>query len=206
MNDRAVGDAIAGDWSFGAGFNIVDDGGKTLGGLFNGSYNHFHMPFTVNAEYFYNSQFSFNATISFNKYMGGKIVDSGTIQEDHEANYVAFDLGSKLYFRDIFKDYVFEPYVFLGLGYTSIGSYKTTPLFNELQEGITVDANGLWDVPTIGRLTINGGIGINYWISTVWGVNINFTGKWGMNTEKYKKLITNQTQFSFGGFYCLKKL
>ncbi len=46
QHSRTVNDSIAGDWSFGAGFNIVDDGGVMLGGLIDGKeYNHFSMPF-----------------------------------------------------------------------------------------------------------------------------------------------------------------
>ena len=208
MNDRAVGDAIAGDWSFGFGFNVVDDGGVILGGLFEGKkYNHFHMPFTINAEYFYDSQWSFTTTLSFNKYMEGKIVDRrGTILKDEEPGFFAIDLGAKFYFRDIFNDYKFEPYVFSGFGFTSIGGHKIDPYKSEVPGAVTVDTDGKWNIPATSNLTFNVGLGTNYWINKNWGVNVNAAAKWGFKGKKYEDIISNYTQFSFGGFYCLKKL
>ncbi len=78
QHSRSVNDSIAGDWSFGVGFNIVVDGGGDLEIPFDDKeYNHCSMPFTLNAEYSMDSQFSFKTVISFNKYKAGKKTDRG---------------------------------------------------------------------------------------------------------------------------------
>lgn len=209
-NQRTVDDPVAGDWSFGVGFNIVDDGGVKFGGLFGGNkYLHFHMPLTINAEYFYNSKFSFTATFSMNKYVEGKNIDDlGTIIKDEEASYTAFDLGTKFYLRDIINDYIFEPYVFSGVGFTKIGAYKLTPNENEAPDYLEIDENGNYNIPAIGRMTFNGGLGANFWFTKTWGANINGAFKLGIGNSKHQRgpnSISNQIQLSFGTFYCLKK-
>lgn len=206
-NQRTVDDPVAGDWNFGFGLNVVDDGGVILGGLFGGNkYNHFHTPLMVYAEYFYNNQFSFNATISMNKYVEGKYVDRrGTILKDEEPGFLAADLGVKFYFRDIFNDYIFEPYVFSGFGYLSIGGHKIEPQSYMKPEDVAIGNDGNWDLPTISSLTYNLGIGANYWFSKTWGVNVNAGGHWNLKGGEYAAVKSNFTQFSFGAFYCLKK-
>jgi len=202
---RMVSDIIAGDWTLGFGFNVVDDGGVILGGIFNQKeYSHFNTPFIFYVENFYTKQFSFIASLSFNKYVKDKKVDRrGIILKGEEPSYFAVDIATKYYFRDIFLDYIFEPYIFLGLGYTSIGGHKVNPFKVAVPSAVTVDENGIWNIPSTGNLTFNGGLGVNYWFSKSWGVNFNVAGKCGFVGGKYKEIISNQTQFSVAGYYRL---
>ena len=105
MNAQRVGpssqinDNHQNDWSFGAGFNIVDDSGVTFGGIANVWDNwNFSRPFYVSAEYYLNNKFSFMAMLSTNRYKEGKRVDNGYIIEGSEANYFAADLNAKFSF------------------------------------------------------------------------------------------------------------
>ena len=204
---KRMNDTIKGQWSFGAGINYIDDGGKLLGVLSDANkYGHFSMPFTVNAEYFYSSAFSFTGTLSLNKYVEGKEVDRrGTILKDEEPTYLAFDLGAKLYFRDIMDSYTFDPYLFSGLGYTNLGGHTIIAQGYEIPEGVTIATDGKWEVPAIGYLTFNFGVGANIWLSQHWGLNLNAVSKFAIKPKKYEDIVTNQLQFSLGAFYYLKK-
>ena len=177
------------NWSFGAGFNIVDDSGKVLGGIANISENwNFSQPFYVSAEYYLNNNFSFMAMLSTNKYLEGKVYNYAYIV-DGDANYFSADLNAKFSFRDIMQTYKFDPYVFLGFGYNSIGSMKTKSKIYPYSSG---------EVEAASRLTINGGIGFNYWLSKTWGLNLNLAGKWNATGTS-----NNHKQYSLGAVYFL---
>ena len=208
-----------GNWSFGIGINIVDDSGTKLKDFFNTSDNwNLTSPYSVNIEYFIDNQFSLSASASMNKYVEGKNIDNtGLIIKDHEPDYLAVDLASKFYFGDIFTNYTFDPYVFLGVGYTKIGAYKSEPFEGTFPEdidvipdqldGVAIDENGNFDVPEIGRVTLNGGVGFNYWFAKTVGFNFSFSGKIGMASGEFKtgpNSVSNQTQYSFGLIYFLR--
>ena len=176
------------DWSFGAGFNIVNDSGETFGNLSDNL--NFSVPFYVSAEYYLNNKFSFMAMLSTNKYKEGKLVENGYIVGG-DASYFSADLNAKFSFRDILNSYAFDPYVFLGFGYNSIGSFTTVR--KEYPYEIQEFESG-------GRLMINGGLGFNVWISQNWGVNLNLAGKWYASGSKG---TNNHKQYSLGAVYLL---
>ena len=208
-----------GNWSFGAGINIIDDSGTKGKDFFNTSENwNMTSPFTVSIEYYINNQFSLIAMGSMNKYVEGKnIDDTGLILKDFEADYLAVDLASRFYFGDLFTNYAFDPYLFLGFGYTTIGAYKSEPFPIDLPVDLDVppdsnifdlptDENGNYDIPEIGRITINGGVGFNYWFAETFGLNFNFATKVGMASGEFKtgpNMVSNQVQFSLGVIYFL---
>ena len=185
----------AGDWLLGIGLNIVEDNGaKKIDDIFQGKSSHFSSPYMFSAEYLNSNQFSFNGSLVLNKYRAGKVVDGRTVQEGEEPMFITMDLNSKFSFRELLKSYVFEPYVLAGAGYTNIGRYTGLDSSNELIE-----------IPQTGRITINAGFGVNYWISNNWGINLNYIGKYGGKSGKNKDFISNQTIFSFGGFIRIAK-
>ena len=201
---KRMNDTIKGHWIIGAGVNLVEDGGKLL--VFNSEHGHFSMPFTVNAEYFASSAFSFTGTFSMNQYVEGKYVNNkGTILKDEEPTYLAFDLGTRLYFRDIMDDYTFDPYLFSGLGYTNFSAHTIIGKGGNIPEGVSVDPEGNWELPSIGNLTFNFGAGANIWLSQHWGLNLNAAAKFAIKPKKYESIVTNQLQFSLGAFYYFKK-
>jgi hypothetical protein len=174
------------DWSIGLGFNAVYDSGTSAKDLFNVSDNwNFGTPFYISAENYINNQFSIGANLSFNYIKEGKIIDGETILKGgNEAGYVAFDLAVKYSFRDLLKLKAFEPYVFVGLGFTHIGDYQTEENIQRIKGK--------------GRMTFNTGLGANYWFSSTWGINLNLAGKFGVGSD-----VTNQLLNSLGVLYRL---
>lgn len=175
------------EWSIGFGVNAVYDSGTSAEDIFNVSDNwNFGTPFYISAENYINNQFSIGATLSFNFIKEGKVLDGETILKGgNEAGYVAFDLAVKYSFRDLLKLKTFEPYVFVGLGFTHIGDYQTEEN-NQLIKGK-------------GRMTLNTGLGANYWFSSTWGINLNLAGKFGVGSN-----VTNQIQSNIGLLYWIK--
>ncbi len=79
-------------------------------------------------------------------------------------------------------------------------------MFRPIIYDIPIDENGFYDVPEIGRITLNGGIGFNYWFVENFGLNFNFAVKVGMASGEFKtgpNSVSNQTQFSLGLFISL---
>lgn len=192
---NTVGNAIGnvstkGDWLFHLGVNVVrDPGGNKSLDIFNGDYSNFSNPLTVGIEYFNNTKFSFIGSVSLNKYIAGKFIDGAVILKDKEASYLSVDWATKYNFLQPLTSNAFEPYVFLGLGYTKTDSFTTSAR----------------TVPSVGRLTINSGFGANYWLSNSVGLSLNLAAKFGVKSEKYKEYISNHTQVSFSVFYSFKK-
>lgn len=198
---KQVNEVYDRNWSFGAGVNVVLDGNKIIGEIIDPSrYWNFSRPFYVNAEYYLNNKFSFNAMVSINQYVEDKQIDAVYILKGHEASYFAVDLAAKYSFRDLLKTYSFDPYVFAGFGFTNIGEYQGKP-----EDEYRPDQS-IVVVPSIGRATVNAGIGFNYWFSQTWGLNLNLAAKWGIATgdhEKDDNDVSNQKQYALGVVYFL---
>ena len=172
------------DWSVGIGINAIEDSGNRE--IFDADNWNFGNPIYVSLEYYRNSQFSVAIMASFNKYVEGKNIDGGIVlDQNHAASYAAFDLLAKYSFHDLLNSGKFEPYVLLGPGFTQIGDYSTT------NKG---------EVPAKGRMTINTGIGCNYWFSDNVGLNINGMAKFGIGEG-----VKNQMEASFGVMFKIPK-
>jgi outer membrane protein W len=168
------------NWGFGIGLNIVDDSGTGFSELFNISDNwNFGTPAVLSATYYLNNKFSLSSSFSFNKYKEGKVIDGGSVLSGSEARYFAVDFSVNYSFRDLFNTNAFAPYVFVGAGYTKISEYETN-----ISSGI---------IPDQGRMTANIGLGVNYWLSENWGLNMNVADKFGLADD-----ATNQFQYGFG--------
>ena len=198
---KQVNDVYSHNWSFGAGINVVEDGNEIFGGFLNpNEYWNFSRPFYINAEYYLNNKLSFNAMVSMNQYKADKHIDHLYIIEGHEASYFAFDLAAKLYFRDWLKTYKFDPYISAGFGFTNIGEYQGVPVDKYAPDQSVVS------IESIGRPTVNAGIGFNVWFSQNWGLNLNTAGKWGVATGDHEKAgndVSNQLQYTMGVLYFL---
>lgn len=180
-------------WSFGLGVNIVDDSGNTFGAIKDPSrYLNYHMPLSVNVEYYLNNSFSLNANISINKYTSGKQINNGFIIEDSEVNLFSSDFSTKYYFRNLFQFFFFDPYVFLGFGYLKTGAYKTQYIYSS--------EKNISDFPENISFLFNTGIGFNLWLTGKYGANFNATGKWNAYGTEYS---TNFKQYSVSIFYLL---
>jgi hypothetical protein len=172
--------------SFGVGLNVIYDAGGVKGlSNINEALN-FGNPIYLSAEYYRNNKFSFISTVSFNKYKDGKIIDGVTILKNHEASYIAIDLAGKHSFRELLDSHAFEPYMFLGVGFTHIGDYKS-------KENDQI-------IKAKGKMTFNTGFGINYWLSMYWAININAVGKFDLGGG-----VSNQAQSSLGVIFKIPK-
>lgn len=216
--NRRVNDHY-GNWSVGAGINMVDDSGMKGKDFFNTKENwNVSNPYLVSVEYYLDNQWSIFASGSLNKYVSGKNIDStGVIVKGFAADYFAADLAARFSFGDIFSSYNFDFYMFLGLGYNKIGGYKLDPFIVDSPIDIDVipdeinvfpiDRNGFYDIPEVGKMTVNGGVGFNYWFAETWGLNFNFTGKVALPSSEFKKgpnSVSDQAQFSLGLIYFFK--
>ena len=179
--------AEEGDWIIGVGVNVVDDSGLIFKELFNAKDNwNFGTPIQATIEYRASSYGSIQASFSMNKYNEGKKINGEIVMEGGEATYFAFDINAKYSFGE--KWNTVEPYLLLGGGYTNIGEY-TTDL------GTTEEK---------GRGTINLGLGVNYWFTGKWGINLNLLGKIGMGKYNDGISVFNQKQYSLGILYAIK--
>ena len=115
---------------------------------------------------------------------GEKIL--GKDKGGNDAGYLAFDMNVKYSFSKLLDSNAFEPYLFTGVGVSHFGDYYTQENPAELIEDISI-------------FTFNAGLGMNYWFSSTWGVNLNATGKWGVAAKS-----TNHLQSSIGVLYHIK--
>ena len=207
-----------GNWSFGAGMNVVDDSGTKGKDFFNVKENwNFSSPITVSVEYYIDNQWSLSVAGSMNNYVSGKNIDSiGFVVKGYTADYLAADLSARFYFGDLFSSYTFDTYIFLGFGYNKISRYKLDPFIVDLPidtdilpneiNGIPVDENGFYDMPAVGKITLNSGVGFNYWFAEKWGLNFNFSGKVAIGNGELKtgpNSASNHAQSSLGVIYFL---
>lgn len=173
------------NWSFGLGFNTVNMSSNSKD-LFDSDNRAFSKnPFYLGVEYYLNNQFSIEATLSFNTFSEGTKIIGKTILKGSEANYIAADLAVKYSFGDLLKLNALEPYVFLGAGNSHVGAYRT-------EESPDVQINQK------NTFTLNTGIGMNYWFSSSWGINLNGTAKWASASGN-----ANHLQASIGAVYSL---
>ncbi len=179
-------------WSIGSGFNAVDDSADPFG-LFTdpSEKGNFSFPLTIFTEFYLNRIFGISAAVSSNTYGTGKIIDARFIIEG-DAKYIATDIFGRIYFRNLFKTVVFDPYIAIGTGFTKVGSYKLADDMEHPEE--------ITEVPATNRFTANAGFGFNFWFTKNWGANLNATGKWVINTQEY---VSNHKQYSIGLVYLM---
>jgi len=175
-------------WLLGIGVNFIEDNGLKAD---IGTSIHFSNPLSLSAEYTVKNNWSINGSLSFNKYKAGKLVDGSLLLNESDANYIAFDVSTKYYVSEALNISNIEPYALAGMGYTNIGSYQVS----------LANSTAIKEIPQVGRLTLNTGVGTNYWFSNSWGLNLNLMGKFGIKSGENKEYISNQLQFSFGFIY-----
>ena len=173
------------NWSFGFGFNTVNMSSNSKD-LFDSDNRAFSKnPFYLSAEYYINNQISLEGTLSFNTFSEGTKIVGKTILKGSEANYIAADLALKYSFGDLLKLNALEPYVFVGAGNSHVGTYRT-----EESPAVQVNQKNIF--------TFNAGIGMNYWFSSSWAINLNGTAKWASASGN-----ANHLQASIGAVYSL---
>lgn len=173
-------------WNIGIGTNVVDDSGQLIGGITNPSENWmFSKPFYLSAEYYINNKFSISAMLLTNKYTEGKLYNENHITGEG-ADFLAIDLAVKYSIRNIVGSPNIDPYGFIGFGYSSIGDLDV--FSNENEETII-------NIDSTERINYNIGLGINYWFSSHWGLNLNLIAKIGLNKGSYKQYTLGLVYF-----------
>lgn len=175
-----------GEMTIGFGVNVVDDSGNEENEPVNydGNMNFGGAPVTFSLEYYLTSKISISSKLSLNKYQEGKMIN-GNILTGNGANFFAADFTGKYSFLELLNSKRFEPYLGAGFGFTTIGSYEVEPTT---------------EIPATAGVNLNGGIGLNFWISDTWAINVDATGKFGVAND-----IINYFHYGFGMIYSLPR-
>ena len=164
---------IASSNMVGLGFNIIMDTGQRLNNFPGGSEDWHIVPYPSRVSFGRNFKggLALEGIASINRFQEGKLVERVELTEDR--SYFSIDSRLSYNLNRLFnRTGWFDPYVGVGLGYTSI-------------EG---EGDG----------TYNAVIGIRTWLSERWGIDVNTSGKWAMANEG---LVTNHMQHAAGVVY-----
>ncbi|MBM1106749.1 OmpA family protein [Aurantibacter crassamenti] len=156
----------------GLGFNFVDDSGDVFDELLSvgTQWNYVPYPSRINIGRNTKMGLVFEAIGTFNKYQVGNVIDG--VVNTKVKNYFAID--SRISYdlnKLIGQTGWFDPYVGVGLGYTSA---------NEQPRG-----------------TYNASVGFRTWLSDRWGLDFSSSGKWAMGNNG----ATNHIQHAVGAVY-----
>jgi len=175
-------------WTLGFGVNALENSGNQFEGAFKSeNWAIAKTPFYLSADAYIDGQFSVETMVSFNYFTDGTLMDGQTILGEDEggndAGYAAVDVALKYSFGELLDSNVFDPYLTVGAGISHFGDYTTkeNPSLTVVKEDI---------------FTLNAGLGMNFWFSSNWGVNLNAAGKWGIATT-----YTNHIQGRLGVLY-----
>jgi hypothetical protein len=172
-------------YTFGLGWNVVEDSGKPWKGLFAAKRSWAIPPYPsrLYVEKEYRDGFSFDLSLAYNRYVSGKTINNHVINGTYSFFSVdangRYDLN-KLYDlnKAIFKEQkIFNIYAVQGWGYT----YRAL-------------------APNISVFTCNVGLGINVWAYKNWGVNIQSVGKFGLKAPLIRT-SSNYFQHTIGVIY-----
>ncbi|WP_242202226.1 hypothetical protein [Aestuariivivens insulae] len=182
-------------WVFEAGINAVDvyPVGKDSpqGAYFEEFFNatdhwNFGIP-TVKVARYINEAVFLSVRATFNKISKWGELPGQSRAEVDRLNYLGLDAMLNKNLKNIFHSEKFEPFIGIGLGYTWIeeGPYNS-------------NANGIDDL--VGAGTLNGVLGVKYWISKNIGVNIETAYK-----HTFESYLTRHWQHSLGVIFKLEK-
>ncbi|MDT7830184.1 OmpA family protein [Pricia sp. S334] len=144
-------------WTVGLGYNFVDDSGDMADELFafKTQWNAVPYPTRFNFGRYFKSGIGIEGIATYNRYKEGKIVDN--MPNPEEKSYFGLDARFTYDLNKIIGETAwFDPYLGVGLGYTEANNRP--------------------------RGTYNGVIGFRTWFSDHWGLDLNSSGKWSMNT------------------------
>jgi len=146
---------VSSSWTFGLGYNFVDDSGDVFDGLFDfkTQWNALPYPNRLSVGRNFKSGFGVELIGTINRYKVGKIIERAINESD--TRYWAVDTRLSYDLNKLIGDTSwFDPYVGIGLGYTQA---------NDISRG-----------------TYNGVIGFRTWFSDRLGLDLNSSGKWSI--------------------------
>jgi outer membrane protein OmpA-like peptidoglycan-associated protein len=136
-------------------------------------------PSRINIEKKFNYGLSIDLVMSYNVYKKNNLIQ-GKIS-NYNRNYFATDLLIKYDLNELFGETGwFNPFIAIGGGYTMISADR------KVRQG---------DVKTPAQniITLNGGIGSNFWISPQLAISVQALGKWNASNNQ-----GNHTQYAMG--------
>ena len=169
------------DWCIGLGFNIVDDNNHRFDKLFDvkDSWNMAPFPSRINIEKKSNYGLSVDLAMSYNVYKKNNLIQ-GKIS-NYNRNYFATDLLIKYDLNELIGETGwFNPFIAIGGGYTMISADRKV-------------RQGDIKTPAQNIITLNGGIGSNFWISPQVAISVQALGKWNASNNQ-----GNHTQYAMG--------
>jgi len=181
-------------WVFEAGFNVVDvyPVGKDApqGAYFDEFFNatdhwNFGIP-TVKVARYINEDVFLSVRASYNKISKWGQFPGQSRAEVDNLNYIGIDAMINKNLKNIFKSDKYEPFVGAGFGYTWIeeGTYNSND-------------NGVDEL--IGAGTLNGTLGVKYWISETIGVSLETTYK-----HSFETYLTRHWQHNLGVIFRIR--
>jgi OmpA-OmpF porin, OOP family len=161
----------------GVHWNIMDDDGNRFGNLFDAKnvWNMLPYPSSLNADLYFMKGFSGEVLFSFNRYDTTKIINS-----ERGLSGMAFtgDLNFKYSIGFLMEQQIFDPFVFVGFGYTN-------------RQALSDYSN---------QFGLNVGIGFNVMVYKGLGVQWRSTAKIGMMPE-FNTVEGDYLQHHFGLIY-----
>jgi outer membrane protein OmpA-like peptidoglycan-associated protein len=156
-------------WLAGVGINIVDDSWRARQNFaLADMWNIVPYPSRLSFGRYFRSGIGLELIGTYNKFKEGKIIDG--VENTEESDYWAVDTRVSYDLNKIVGETgIFDPYLGAGLGYTQTD---------------------------VRRRTANAVAGFRLWFSENWGVDLNTTGKWGLDSES-----TNHIQHAAGVVY-----
>ncbi|ASS47952.1 MAG: hypothetical protein A3D31_01330 [Candidatus Fluviicola riflensis] len=164
-------------WQVGISWNAVDDDGRDVCQPFDvkQSWNYPLFPSRIMVDRYLKKGLSLEFAGAYNNYTTDKLVNDTT---GLSGLFISTDLNTKFSFYQLFYPMKwFDPYVSLGLGLTHRDAYSQT---------------------VTGNLNIN--VGFNFWIYRNWGLQLQTSGKLGINGQFFNT-NADYMQHSLGVVY-----
>lgn len=165
-------------WIFGLGVNAVDDDGQPFDHIFNANDSWHIPPFPsrISVAKYVLPGLTVGGNLNFNQYKKDKIVNSRI--NNSSGIFLSVDLEAQYHFNALFeRNKWFDPFLGGGFGYT----------FRDPLAAHTFSANPA--------------LGINFWFTKYWGLQIRTTGKFALSSDR----SLNYTQHSASILFRLGK-
>lgn len=143
-------------WMIGFHMNVIDDNGSRLSGIVDpiNTWNYQLFPTAINIDLYFRKGLSAEFLGSYNYYDSTKVINGYTNREGH---VMTLDLNAKYTFGYLLKQQWFDPFAFLGAGYTGREALRPQSM-----------------------LSLNTGVGFNLMLFSRLGIQIRSTVKMGL--------------------------
>jgi hypothetical protein len=146
-------------WAFGIGWNAVDDDGRDVCQPFDvkESWNMPAFPTRIVVDRYLKKGLSVEFAGAYNQYQSDKLINDTT---GLSGLFISTDLNCKYSFYQLLDIYWLDPYASLGIG----GTHRE-----------------VFENPFKGTLNVS--LGVNFWITNRWGIQLQSSGKLGISGD-----------------------